>query len=1096
MSRFRASRFRVLGLVVCCSGLLAGAGLLRAHADDGGREAGSARSAGTPPVAQPAAASIDFARDIQPIFERHCYECHGRSKGRGRLRLHTPAGIEKGGASGHAIVAGKSEESLIVRRVLGLDDEDRMPLEGDPLPEADIARLRAWIDQGARFPAAQTTSGGATSGGTIPGSGADTEEHWAYVKPTRPALPEVTRADWVRTPIDRFVLARLQREGLAPSREATRAALLRRVTLDLIGLPPTPAELDAFVADTSPQAYEKVVDRLLASPHYGERWARPWLDLARYADTNGHEKDNRRSIWAWRDWVIDALNRDLPFDQFTVEQIAGDMLPNATPEQRIATGFHRNAMTNEEGGVDPDESMYEVLVDRVNTTATVWLGSTLACAQCHNHKYDPFSQKDYFRLLAFFANNDYDARAFTGDGTRYYEGRLDLATPEQDAARKRAQAEVDRLEAELKTQTPALAEAQAVWEREFGAASASWTTLHPLRAAATGGVKLEPGPDESIRASGPNAELTTYTIEMRTSLLGVTGLRLEALPDPSLPKGGPGRDAYGHFRVTGFRVEVAPAVGAGATAGASAAASAAASPAIFTPVALTTLKVDDFAYAFEAADLLAGAGRTAGRKRGAWAINAMRDSGGRVPRHAVLQAEKPFGFPGGALIRVHIDHLDGTIGQGIGRFRLAATTAADPLVGASVPARFRPILAMDPKDRSETQAGELAAAFRGMTALLNDTRERLTAARKALVDLQIPSTLVMKERAAFERPSYELRERGSFTARGARMFAGTPAALHPMRDDLPANRLGLARWLVDGNNPLVARVTVNRLWEQLFGRGLVETSEDFGAQGTPPSHPELLDWLATELVAGKWRQKALLRTIVLSAAYRQDSAATPRLLEKDPYNRLFARGPRFRMEAEMVRDTALAASGLLSLKMHGPSVFPPQPDGIWNIPYNADKWTTSEGEDRYRRGLYTFLRRTSPYPTSLTFDATSREYCTVRRVRTNTPLQALTLLNDPASFEAARALAGRMRRDAAAGAAAESRAAYGFRLCVTRTPTSGETARLVALYKNEARHYRAHTADARLVAGGDVAASEAPEHAAWTIVANVLLNLDEMVTRE
>jgi hypothetical protein len=1051
---------RLLGLVVCSSGLLAGSVLLRAQPPQA-----------TTPTAAAGPGSLDFARDVQPIFEQHCYECHGRSKARGRLRLHTPQHIAKGGTSGPVLVAGRSDESALVRRVLGLDGEDRMPLDGDPLPAADIARLKAWIDQGARLPVTPATEPTASAP-------AETDEHWAYVRPKRPPLPDVRRADWVRTPVDRFVLARLEKEGLEPSPEATRAALLRRVTLDLIGLPPKPAELDAFLADTSPGAYETVVDRLLASPQFGERWARPWLDLARYADTNGHEKDNRRSMWPWRDWVIDALNRDMPFDQFTVEQIAGDMLPNATPQQRIATGFHRNAMTNEEGGVDPDESMYEVLVDRVNTTATVWLGSTLACAQCHNHKYDPFSQKDYFRFLAFFANPEFEARS-SGDGTRYAEGRLDLASPEQETARAKAQAEIDRLEAELKATTPALTAAQAEWERTQRQTDTAWTALTPTRASATGGVVLDVLADGSVRASGPNAERTTYTIDAPVSLPQLTGLRLEALLDPSLPRQGPGRDAYGHFRVTGLRVEAAPA----------------SSPATFAPVDMGTVKVDDFAYAFDTADLLGAPHGHAGRKRGAWSINAMRDGRDRAPRHAVLQPATPLTTAPGGIVRIQIDHLDGTIGQGIGRLRLYATATPTPLAGATLAARLRPVLALAPEARTEAQAADLARAFRDGTPLLDDTRARLKAARQALVDLQVPSTLVMKERTTFERPSYELRERGGFTARGARMFAGTPAALHPLREDLPANRLGLARWLVDGNNPLVARVTVNRLWEQLFGRGLVETSEDFGTQGAPPSHPALLDWLATELVAGHWRQKPLLRTLVTSAVYRQASSTTPRLAERDPYNRLLARGPRFRVEAEMVRDAALAASGLLSLKMHGPSVFPPQPDGIWNMPYNEDKWTPSPGEDRYRRSLYTFLRRTSPYPSALTFDATSREYCTVRRVRTNTPLQALTLLNDPASFEAARALAARMRTDAAAGPTLEARAAYGFRLCLTRPPSAAETARLVALFRTESRHYRAHAADARAVIGGG-ADADAADQAAWTIVANVLLNLDEMITRE
>ena len=422
--------------------------------------------------------------------------------------------------------------------------------------------------------------------------------------------------------------------------------------------------------------------------------------------------------------------------------------------------------------------------------------------------------------------------------------------------------------------------------------------------------------------------------------------------------------------------------------------------------------MDDSAYSFEPADLLTSERVSPSRKGGSWAINAMRDTE-RSARHAVLAPDTPFGFPGGTRIRLRIDHLDGTIGQGIGRLRLSATTASDPLEGSELPARLRPLLRKSVAERSEKQADDLDTFFRSTAPSLKPTRDELASSRKALVDLQIPSTLVMKERPSFEKPAYELRERGSFTARAGRVYARTPTALHPMRDELPVNRLGLARWLVDENNPLVARVAVNRFWEQIFGRGLVETSEDFGAQGAIPTHPELLDWLATEFIAGKWSQKSIMRTIVLSATYRQSSASSATLEERDPYNRLLARGPRVRMEAEMVRDVALSASGLLSAKMYGPSVYPQQPPGIWNMPYNSDKWTTSEGEDRYRRSLYTFWRRTSPYPSFMTFDATSREFCQVRRVRTNTPLQALTLLNDPASFEAARALAARMMREAA-----------------------------------------------------------------------------------
>ena len=984
--------------------------------------------------------------------------------------MHAPQFIRRGGQSGAVVTPGKSGNSLLIHRVLEPNTDDRMPLDADPLPEAAIARLRAWIDQGAPMP--DSPAGAADSA----------DEHWAYVKPVRPELPAVTRGGWVRTPIDRFVLARLEREQLAPAAEASRAALLRRVTLDLTGLLPTPAEIDAFAADASPDAYERVVDRLLASPHYGERWARPWLDLARYADTNGYEKDNRRAIWKYRDWVIDALNRDLPFDTFTIEQIAGDMLPNPTTEQKIASGFHRNAMTNEEGGVDPEESRYEVLVDRVNTTATVWLGTTLACAQCHNHKYDPFSQKDYFRFLAFFANGDFESRTF-GDGTRYFEPTLDLATADQEKARKEIQTTIDQIDQELKTVTPAIRDAQERWEQTIRSASSAWTPLAPSHVAATNGVVLNVQPDGSVLASGPNPPLTSYTFTAETTLRGVTAVRLETLPDPSLPKGGPGRDGYGHFRVTGIRVEAAPIAAGSVPAGPP------------RSIRFETIKVDDSATPFEPGDLL---GTTTGavayaRKSGSWAINAMR-AGERLPRHAVLAAAAPFGFPGGTRITVRIDHLDGTIGQGIGRFRVSVTDQATPLEGADLAPRLRRVLDLPPVERTRAQADELAAVFRSTSPLLKPTRDALAAARKSLADLRIPSTLVMKERAfvraAFLRSAAARQLRGQGRAR-LRRHPGHAASSW---NDQPANRLGLARWLVDESNPLVSRVAVNRLWEQIFGRGLVETSEDFGTRGTPPTHPELLDWLATEFVANGWSQKSLIRTIVLSATYRQSSAITPALADRDPYNRLFARGPRVRMEAEMIRDASLAASGLLSEKMFGPSVFPAQPDGIWNIPYNADKWATSTGDDRYRRSLYTFWRRTSPYPSFLTFDATSREFCTVRRVRTNTPLQALTLLNDPASFEAAKALAGRMMQhttdlgtsragSSAARAQMRARAAFGIKLVLSREAKPAELDRLVALYEQELKHYRTR------------GSAHSAELSAWTMVANVLLNLDEAVTK-
>jgi hypothetical protein len=491
------------------------------------------------------------------------------------------------------------------------------------------------------------------------------------------------------------------------------------------------------------------------------------------------------------------------------------------------------------------------------------------------------------------------------------------------------------------------------------------------------------------------------------------------------------------------------------------------------------MKVDDSAAAFDPSDVLGGKPSGYARKGGSWAVNVMRDTE-RLPRNAVLAAGTPFGAAPATRVELRIDHLDGTIGQGVGRFRVWVTTAPNPLEGADLAPRLRRVLAVPAAERTKAQADELAAVFRATTPLLKEVRDTLASRRKALVDLRIPSTLIMRERVSFERPSYELRVRGGFSAKGERVYAGTPRSLPGMRDDLPINRLGLARWLVDPGNPLVARVAVNRIWEQLFGRGLVETSEDFGSQGTPPTHPELLDWLATEFVAKGWSQKALLRTIVLSSTYRQSSALPAAAADRDPDNRLLARGPRVRLEAEMIRDATLAASGLLSDKMFGPSVFPMQPDGIWNMPYNSDKWNVSPGEDRFRRSLYTFWRRTSPYPSFMTFDATSREFCTVRRVRTNTPLQALTLLNDPASFEAARALA---RRIVAGGTTPSTRAAWGVKRVLSRPSSAAEVQRLVALYDKELAQYRQR---------GD----SQPELAAWTMVANVLLNLDEAITKE
>src|SRR5579864_7703577 len=994
-----------------------------------------------------AVGAIDYSTDIQPIFRSSCYSCHQGEKPSAGLHLDSKAAALAGGVSGKVIVPGNSKDSLILKRLLASDPRVRMPFGGTPLAPDKIELIREWIDQGAVWPDDQRAA-----------------RHWAYVKPVRPAVPKLTNAAWLRNPIDAFVLARLEKEGLTPSPEASKETLIRRVSLDLIGLPPTVEEIDQFAADQSPDAYEKLVDRLLASPHYGERWAAPWLDLARYADTNGFEADRQRSMWKYRDWVIDALNRDMPFDRFTIEQLAGDMLPKATVDDRIATGFHRNTMFNEEGGVDREDFHWQYLVDRVNTTATVWLGTTLGCAQCHNHKYDPFTQKEYYQFLAFFNNSDMG----TDEDGGFIESKLELPTPEQETHRKKLQEEIKDLEARTKTPTPELAREQAEWERSVVGAAKGWSTLVPIEMKTTGGTTLTQASDGAILASRTNPSKEAYDIEARTRVRGITGIRLEALPDPSLPRGGPGRDAYGNFFLKAFDVEAGPAN---------------------KPNRSETI-------AFQ--EMVADNGKIKEKKFSQlWTVDASREDQ-RLPRQIVFVAAKPFGS-GETVLRIRLRQESDFGGQNIGRFRLSITAVPDPTTIVTVSHKLRAVVALPESARTEEQRKDLAEYYRTTAPSLKAARRRLTDARKELDDVGIASTLVMRDKTSFERPSTYLRIRGSFLSKGDLVYANVPAVLPSLAEnDLP-NRLGLARWLVSKENPLTARVAVNRFWEQFFGRGIVETSEDFGSQGAPPTHPELLDWLACEFmepsvnapnaspVREAWSMKAIQRLIVTSATYRQSSRITPQLEERDPYNRLLARGPRFRLEAELIRDLVLSASGLLSGKIGGPSVFPPQPEGVWDLPYNDEKWVVSKGEDRYRRGIYTFIRRTAPYPSMLNFDATSREICTVRRVRTNTPLQALTALNDPAFFEAAQALARRVSTEHGT----QARAKLAFRLCMARSPKPDELDRMLTWLEQERHFFDQHHEDAKRMTG-----SADADLAAWTMLSNVLLNLDETVTKE
>jgi len=1010
---------------------------------------------------------IDFKRDIEPIFAASCYQCHGAKKAAGQLRLDGKAYAMKGGLSGAVILSGNSKASILLKRILGEGGEARMPMGADPLTSEQIELVRQWIDQGAVWPESDGATGRKGDGANEP------PKHWAYLKPIRPTLPLVKNSAWVRNPIDAFVLARLEKEGLSPSPEASKETLLRRVYLDLIGLPPNVKEMDEFLADKSPDAYEKVVDRLLVSPHYGERWARPWLDLARYADSNGYEKDNLRVMWKYRDWVINALNADMPFDQFTIEQIAGDMLPNATTDQKIATGFHRNTQLNTEGGVDPDAARYEVMVDRVNTTATVWLGTTLGCAQCHNHKYDPFSLRDYYKLYSFFDNSTYQIRGSAAFDSVAYEPTLELPTPEQETKRKELNDQIARLETTLKTQTPALDAAQSDWEKEILAEPAKWTTLDPTEFKSMGGATLTKLDDKSLLASGKDPEFDEYIIKTKLPLSKLSALRIEAMPDKSLPRGGPGRDLYGNFILSTIEV------------------SANGQPLKFADGGwddgLSKIDPKTF-FNYEMLNV-------SDRPRG-WLINAMNDNQ-RMMRQAAFSLDKSFATNKPVELTIRLKFLAGGLCQSIGRLRLSVTDSETPLKLVNVPAGLK--LAMAKSNRTEKENRDLSAHFRSTTPLLKAERDRLKELQDSAKNLGIVTALVLQEKSGFDRPSTWVRERGNFYSHGDKVYAGTPASLPPLPDNAPTNRLGLARWLVDESNPLTARVTVNRFWEQFFGRGIVETAEDFGTQSSPPSHPELLDWLAVEFMSEgeksqskAWSMKKMHRLIATSATYRQDSSVNPQ--SDDPYNRLLARGPRFRVEAEMIRDLSLTASGLLSYKLGGPSVMPSQPEGVWRNPYSSEKWMVSKGEDRYRRGLYTFLRRTSPYPAMMTFDATSREQCTVRRIRTNTPLQSLTLLNDEASLEMARALAKRMFLEVEGDA--KARLNYGFRLCTGRHAKPAELDRLAALYNQQLANYKASPQTANQLLKGENRELPAPELAAWTLVANVLLNLDETLTKQ
>ena len=997
----------------------------------------------------PVRGPVDYAKDIQPILAKNCYACHGAEKQKSGLRLDRKADALLGGDSGKIILPGKSAESILIHNVAGLDPDTIMPPEDERLTAAEIGKLRAWIDAGAVWP------------DDAPASAGKDARHWAFKPAERASVPRVKDKTWIRNPIDAFVLARLEKEKIAPSPEADRPALLRRLSLDLLGLLPTPEEAVAFANDTRPDTYERVVDRLLASPHFGERWGRHWLDLARYADSDGYEADRPRPYaYLFRDWVIDAINRDLPFDQFTIEQLAGDLLPNASDQQKRATGFHRQTLTTREGGVDKEEFRTKATVDRVSTTGAAWLGLTVGCAECHTHKFDPITQREFYQLYAFFNNAS--------------EKDIPAPRPEELAAYERQmktwEAKETELEPALQAYLQGIVETKLPeWERTLKRPSARWSVLTPqkvLHSIEDVDTPLKAGKDHTISSRPRDPLHSRFTIETKASLQGVTGFRVEVLDEPGKTVG---LGAKGDFALSEFTVAVRTGDG---------------EP---RKVELASAEADFAVAGGEAAKAIDGENETG------WSIGPQthRD-------HVIVFATKtPLDLPAGATLIFQFEHH--TVGL-INRFRLAATTSAGPLEPSTLPDAIGAILDTPREQRSESQHAALRRYFgERVDEKGRVLREGITAhtAKKPKFPETTAAILEAEERKT------HVHTRGDFLRPGDEVEPATLRVLHPFhpRGDKP-DRLDLARWLVDPANPLTPRVTVNHVWKNLFGRALVSSVNDFGTRGEKPSHPELLDWLAVTFASTPnaqlglgWSRKALIRLIVTSAAYRQSSATRPELVAHDPNNVLLARQNRFRLDAENVRDIYLAASGLLNPAIGGPSMRPQLPADIAALGYaNSVKWEESKGAERYRRGLYIFFQRTVPYPMLMTFDAPDSNTTCTARERSNTPLQALALLNDPVFFECAQALGSRV---AGEPVPPEEKMRRAFRLCLTREPSPAELERLQRLYFGQKQMMKNQPENAALIAGeATPEAADREEKATLIAVSRVIMNLDEFVTRD
>jgi len=1042
---FRA--FVVAGLVVAAS---------QAHAE----EAPAAKIA-------PAVSKVDFAREVSAILAEHCVGCHGPATAEGGFNLteHSKATLAlESGARG--IVPGKPEASELVRRITSHDADERMPPAKDhkPLKPAEIETLKLWIAQGAQY-----------------------DMHWSFRPLTRPAVPQVKYPAAMRNPLDAFVLSKLDARGITPSPEADPYTLIKRLHFDLMGLLPPVEEADEFarlyraadqLADPAARAREKerlyraLVDKLLASPHFGERWGRHWLDMARYADSDGYEKDRPRpDAYVYRDWVIQAFNADMPFDQFTVEQLAGDLLPDAGPNQRIATAFNRQTLTNEEGGVDQEEFRVNAVFDRTDTVGSVWLGLTVGCAKCHNHKYDPISQQEYYQLFAFF------------NGADEVSVKLPVGATDPIALAKRLSPLEDALDARRRELFPE----EQKWEAAERARLESTPNIpikveeiEVLSLTAQSGAKFAKQKDgsylyESAQSEkDKSGEIDTYSLVLQSSLPEITGFRLEALADSSLPKKGAGRSSSGNFVITRLSAAIVDEAGKK-----------------LRPLDLQRATADFEQQNFKAADVLAA---TANLKKG-WAVSPKVDAN----HHLQVRTKIPLKLAPHERVELTIEQLYGTR-HTLGRFRIRALTGdANEL---NLPAEVVTALKQYPEKRIAVTQQTLFDYYVGQDPQVKELQAKIEAAHREFKVTVMPVRTIATARK--NRKTHRF-DRGDFLSPQEEVQPNGPAILPTLASaGQGRNRLDLSRWLVSPQNPLTPRVVANQFWSRLFGAGLVRTTGDFGLRGDMPSHPELLDWLAVEFREGAldaqpsrpWSIKAFLKTLVTSATYRQASTHRPELFELDPQNTLLYRQNRLRVEGEVVRDLALGASGLLATKIGGPSVFPPMPADLAKLSYaNSFSWTDSVGENRYRRGMYTFFKRTIPHPTLMTFDCPDANVSCINRTVSNTPLQALTLLNNETFAETAQAMAKRLVSQS--GPSDEERLADCIRTCLVRPAKSDEIDRLSNLLDKAREHYKNDPEGAeKLIGRHTVAAVPNRETAAWTATLRVLLNLDEFITRE